>query len=498
MKYALDSKMSKEIDRFTIEDMGMPGITLMERAAVCVAEKTAQIAALFSRNVKIAVVAGNGNNGADGIAAARILSWQGVDVDIIEAGDENRKSKEYILQEKIARNSGLTFVNQSLIPEYDIIIDGIFGVGLSRNVEGKYAEIINLINNSRNVVVSIDVPSGIDASTGRILGIAVKADATVTFGYHKIGMLLYPGKEYAGEITVSDIGFCPEAIKSLNPAMYFTIEDINRIPSRIKDSNKGTYGRILIIAGSEDMSGAAYLSGLAAFKTGAGLVEILTHTRNSEVIRRLLPEAIVREYDEDNAAGITGELIKKAACIILGPGLSMSDTAKTITQTVFSEGNVPLIADADALNIIADDISVLKRYASTVIITPHIGEMVRISDRKKEEILNDSINAATDFAYNNDVILVLKNAATVVAEPGINGRRYINASGSAAMSKAGMGDVLTGVIAGMLSLKIEPFSAAAMGVYLHGLAGEMAAEAEGEHSVLASEVAMCVGRIMNK
>lgn len=497
MKYALDAEMSKEVDRFTIKDMGVPGTVLMERAAVCVAEKTAEIAALFSRNVKIAVVAGSGNNGADGIAAARILTWQGVNVDIIAVGDESRKTEEYVLQEKIALNSGLNFVNQSLIPEYDIIIDGIFGVGLSRKVEGKYAEIISLINNCKNVVVSIDVPSGIDASTGQVLGIAIKADATVTFGYHKTGLLVYPGKEYAGEITVSDIGFCPEAIKTLNPAMYFTGEDIKRIPARIPDSNKGTYGRILVIAGSEDMSGAAYLSGLAAFKTGAGLVEILTHKKNTEVIRKLLPEAIVKGYDEGSADMVLEECMERATCIILGPGLSTGELAKKITDIVFANGKVPLIADADAINIIANDISVLKSYSSTVIITPHIGEMVRISGMSKEEILSDSIGIARKFAVRNNVILVLKNAVTIIAEPGEHGRTYINTSGTGAMSKAGMGDVLTGIIAGMLALRIEPFSAAAMGVYLHGIAGEMAAESEGEHSVMASDAAICVGRIMN-
>ena len=245
------------------------------------------------------------------------------------------------------------------------------------------------------------------------------------------------------------------------------------------------------------MSGAAYLSGLAAFKTGAGLVEILTHKQNTEVIRKLLPEAIVKGYDEGSADMVLEECMERATCIILGPGLSTGELAKKITDIVFANGKVPLIADADAINIIANDISVLKSYSSTVIITPHIGEMVRISGMSKEEILSDSIGIARKFAVRNNVILVLKNAVTIIAEPGEHGRTYINTSGTGAMSKAGMGDVLTGIIAGMLALRIEPFSAAAMGGYLHGIAGEMAAESEGEHSVMASDAAICVGRIMN-
>lgn len=498
MKYAINSNMSKQIDRFTIDKMGVPGIVLMERAAVSVAEKTAEVAALFSRNVRIAAVVSGGNNGADGIAAARILTWQGMNVDIIFVGDENKKTEEFILQENIAKSSGLNFVNQLAIPEYDIIVDGIFGVGLSREISGNFADVINCINQSNNVVVSIDVPSGIDATTGGIFGVAVRASATVTFGYHKIGLLLNPGKEYAGEITVSDIGFCPEAIKEINPAMYFTAMDINRIPARINDSNKGTYGRTLIIAGSEDMSGAAYLSGLAAFKTGVGLVEILTHKNNTGIIKKLLPEAIVRGYDENWNEGLFDECINRASCIILGPGISTGELAEKVTYKVLETGKVPLIIDADGLNIISKDISVLKTYASTVIITPHIGEMTRLSGLRKEDILKDSVAVAKEFACSNNTILVMKNAVTLVAEPGENSRMYVNTSGTGAMSKAGMGDVLTGIIAGMLALKIEPFSAAAMGVYIHGIAGEIAASVKGEHSVMASDVADFVSEVIER
>lgn len=494
MKYALDSSMSKFVDDYTINKIGIPQSVLMERAALAVSAKTAEIAALFEREVRIAAVCGNGNNGADAICAARILSWQGLNVDIIRVC-EGKTTEAFDLQADIARRSGLFFSKVEDIPKYDIIIDGIFGVGLSREVTGVYADAINLINESRNVVVSVDVPSGVDAGNGAILKTAVKADVTVTFGYNKTGIMLYPGKKLAGLVIVSDIGFFPEAIKTINPPMYFTQEDIAKIPARAADSNKGTYGRTVIIAGSEDMSGAAYLSGLAAFKCGTGLVEIITHENNSEIIRKLLPEAIVRGYNAENATDVVDKGLAKADVVILGPGLSLSDCAAGITKHVMEKITVPLIADADALNIFASEDIVLNKNVP-VIFTPHIGEMTRLSKLSKEEITAGALKVAKKYATDNNVILVLKDSVTVIAEPGENKRVYINTSGCAAMSKAGMGDVLTGIIAGMLSLKLEPFSAAAMGVFIHGAAGEIASEKKGSHSVIARDVISCLKDVL--
>lgn len=498
MKYALTGRMSKEVDRYTIDKMGVPSLVLMERAAVSTATKVAEIVALFRRNVRILAVCAKGNNGADAAAAARILSWQGVAVDIAVIEDDRKGTEEFATQIAIAKNGGLNFVTVSAIPEYDIIIDGIFGTGLSRDVEGVYADVMELINSSNNVVVSVDIPSGIDSETGAILSKAVKADATVTFGYNKVGNMIYPGKELSGEVTVADIGFCPEAIKTLNPCMYFTEDDLRKIPDRKAYSNKGTYGKILVIAGSHDMSGAAYLSGAAAYRTGAGLVEVLTYEGNTDIIKKLLPEAIVTGYSGDNYDSVLENSLKKATCVILGPGLSKDVTAHNITSKVLESCEVPLIIDADALNIIAEDISLLKSYSHIAIITPHIGELVRLTGLTKEELLKDSVAAAKRFAKEFNVILVMKNAVTIVAEPYENGRVYINPSGTGAMSKAGMGDVLTGAVAGMISLRLEPFSAACMGVYLHGIAGEIAEEEQGPHSVMAGDVVNTLGKAVNK
>lgn len=496
MKFALDGTMSRFVDKYTIEQMKVPSLVLMERASYAVAMKVAEVAVAFGRNVRIAAVCGCGNNGADGIAMARILTWQGLPVDIIIAGNEEHATEEFITQKEIAVRSDMSFCNLSAISEYDILVDAIFGTGLSRNVEGRYADIVGAMNDGNNYIVSVDIPSGVDSATGGILNCAIKADSTVTFGYHKTGMLLYPGKEYSGEVTVADIGLCPLAVNEINPARYFIPEDVRRIPERKTYSNKGTYLRTLVIAGSEDMSGAAYLSGAAAYRCGVGLVEILSHKANSDVLKKLLPESIITSYDVNNAIDKLRAGMERADIIILGPGLSKSETAVNIVRYVLENTDKPLIIDADGLNIISDDVEMLKRNKATVIITPHIGEMMRLTGMGKDAILQNLPKTALDFARDNNVICVIKDAATVVTEPDTE-RVYINTSGCGAMSKAGMGDVLTGVIAAMMALGLEPFSAASMGVYVHGLAGECATAYRGEHSLLASDLLEEFGKILN-
>ncbi len=496
MKYVLNSAMSKEVDRYTIEEVGMPSLVLMERAALAVATKCAQAAEKFGREVRICAVCGCGNNGADGVAAARILTWQGMPVDIIVVGNEENATADFGRQIEIAANSGLVFRNSGAIEEYDIIIDAIFGVGLSRAVEGEYGKVIEQINGANNLVISVDLPSGIDAGNGQVHGCAVKAAATVTFGYNKQGLMLFPGKEFAGEVTVADIGFSPEAIRHINPAMYFTMDDLRGIPERIADANKGTYGRVLIIAGSEDMSGAAYLSAKAAYKSGVGLVEILTHESNLVPLRSLLPEAIIVGYDSKNVEDRLETALRRADAVVLGPGLSMNGTAAYLVTNTIDKVSVPIIIDADALNILAKDISLLDKCGGTVIITPHIGEMSRLYGLDATLIKADALTIAGGFAGEHNCICVLKDAVSVAAEPEPKCRRYINNSGCAALAKGGSGDVLTGIIAGMLSLKLEPFSAAAMGVYIHGLAGEAAADEKGMHGVLASDIIDKISNIM--
>ena len=495
MKFALDGEMSAKVDDYTINTMGVPSVVLMERAAYEVASKTAQIAMSFTRKVRICVVCGNGNNGADGVAVSRILTWQGLPVDIIMADVEGHHTKEMELQLNIATNSSIRFAHINDIPEYDIVIDALFGIGLSRDITGKYAQITGMINESRNVVISIDIPSGINAATGQIMGIAVRADATVTFGYNKIGMMLYPGKKYSGDITVADIGFCKDALLQINPAIYYIPEDIDGIPERIADSNKGTYGRTLVIAGSESMSGAAYMSAAAAYRTGSSYVEILSTENNCNILKTLLPEAVVTAYNSENFRDILINAVSRADTIILGPGLSTDAIAGQIVEITVEKAEVPVIIDADAINILAKNDDILKKHKSPVIITPHMGEAKRLSGLSIDELKADRVMAAREISDRYNIVCVLKDSSTVVA---CNNKVYINNSGCGAMSKAGMGDVLTGVIASMSALGYNIMTAATMGVYVHGLAGELAAEKMGEHSVVATDMLDVLGKVMEK
>ncbi len=274
MRYLLDSKGMKEIDRISIDNFKIPALVLMERASLSVAKV---ILKNINSKDKILAVCGMGNNGGDAIATARILTDMGYKTDILLLGDENSLSNESKIQLEIAKKMELSILINTNIKEYNIIIDGIFGIGLTRNVEGKFAEIINQINESENTVYSVDIPSGICADSGKIMNYAIIADYTITFGYEKIGLTLFPGISNAGKIIIEDIGF-PKKILKKAPFNTFTYtpEDLNLIPKRKDYSNKGTYGNVLIIAGSNNMSGACYLSAKAALMTGCGLVKIIT------------------------------------------------------------------------------------------------------------------------------------------------------------------------------------------------------------------------------
>ena len=274
MRYAVKAEEMKQIDLYSIEQIGLPSVVLMERAALTVAFNIENIA---TKEGKILVVCGTGNNGGDGIAIARILHQKGYKVDFIILGDMDKLTEESKLQLFIAKNLGMCICSKFLPNEYNIIVDAIFGIGLKKDIEGEYQKVIESMNDSDAYIVSGDVPSGVDATTGKIKNIAVEADLTVTFGENKLGLILFPGSSYAGKVVVEDIGFPKEAFDAISPKYhYFEKDDLKRIPKRYSYSNKGSYGKVLIIAGSTNMTGAAYLSAKAAYHMGCGLVKVLT------------------------------------------------------------------------------------------------------------------------------------------------------------------------------------------------------------------------------
>ena len=514
----------------------------MERAALEVTERIMELQGERGSQgqvlrAKVVCVCGTGNNGADGLAVARQLYLKGYKVDVLCIGNEEKATEEYILQKNILMNIGLCIRNNVQFSEYDYIVDAIFGIGLTREVQGKYADIINQINEakgntaeegekkipvtdsrliSKPIVVSVDIASGINSTNGKIMGCAVCADETVTFGFKKVGMILYPGRSYSGKITVADIGFVPfKQDDEFGKAAYtYSIKDLEKVPLRKADVNKGNSGKVLIIAGSESMGGAACLSAEAAYRSGCGLVRVFTHKDNRDILLNHVPEAIPVLYDEStDKEQLINNIIAScewADCVVLGPGLSMSDTAKYIVKEAlryFWENDKEiykkavqktLIADADALNIISSDYELkelVKNVKSNIIITPHIGEMAKITGKSIADIKAASIQTATDTANELGVVCVLKDAATIVT----NGEAvYINSTGNAGMATAGSGDVLTGIIAGMVCAGFDNIiTSAAMAVNVHGLAGDICKKEKGVYGMKAGDLNVALTKLWN-
>jgi len=502
LKEVVNSVQMKAIDSYTIDIVNIPSVVLMERAALQVAEC---IKKYVSKKNRILAVCGIGNNGADGIATARILNMEGYQVDILIVGNEHIASIQAKQQLNIARNLGISIDNNIRISEYTIIIDAIFGIGLSKPVSGIYENTIKEINFGDYLVFSVDLPSGLSADTAKPLNIAVKADYTITFGLNKLGLILHPGCEYGGEVIIADIGFPKIAIQAakLNYFIYDST-DMKRLPVRKDYSNKGNYGKVLIIAGSINMNGACFFSAKAAYRTGAGLVKVLTVVDNRTVMQTLLPEAILSTYDPNLLKGsnddntlieiekILSEL-KWATVIVIGPGIGVNENSEKLLDLVIKNAKVPLIIDADGINILANKKSANKNRLEEItaylseqtILTPHLKELSRLIGIPLEEITNNLIETANKCTYNNKLIYAIKDARTIVA---YENARYINTSGNSGMATGGTGDVLTGVIAALIAQGLSPSEATILGVYIHGLAGDKAAEQKGKYALIASDI----------
>ena len=505
MRYLVTGEQMRAIDRFTIEQIGIPSLVLMERAAMAVAEAAEEEAArmgLALEQCRIQAFCGTGNNGADGIAAARMLFLKGCPVQVILAGEESRLTEECRRQKEIAERLGMEIhqLSDFLPGRCHIVLDALFGVGLSRPLEGEYRQAVQMITDSGACVIAVDMPSGIHSDTGHILGAAVKADRTVSFGYEKLGSALYPGREYCGTVQICDIGFPPAALAAAGEpaACCYEKEDIRRAPRRPEYSNKGTFGKVLAAAGSPNMSGAAYLCALAAYRAGAGLVKILTVEENREILHQLLPEAILSVYDADADPEALREQVRQecawADVIAAGPGLGTSESSRILIRELLECAYVPVILDADALNILAAEPELTRYLTENMIVTPHLGEMARLTGCSVGSIQEHLRETALQFAREHGVCCVLKDAVTLAA--GRDGQLFVNTSGNSCMAKAGSGDVLAGAIAGLLAQGMEPWDAAALGVYLHGLAGDRYREQRGAYSMLAGELAEELGEVM--
>lgn len=508
MKFALNSEQMKKLDDKTIHTMKIPSLVLMERAALAVAEAVMKKCDTYS---KIVVVCGCGNNGGDGFAVTRILSLKGYHVDILLVGKEEKMTPETKTQMEIVMNLGLSIRRECDFSEYNVIVDSMFGIGLDREVQGEYAQVIHKINEvkGRAYIIAVDIPSGLCANSGQILGCAVQADETVTFQEMKIGLLLYPGANIAGKVTVVDIGILPFLETDTPTYCYYEETDILKLlPKRVAYSNKGTYGKVLIIAGSDAMTGAAYLSAYAAYRMGCGLVKVLTAKNAIPIIRQLLPEALTACYDGDDATEVITNSLLWADVVVIGPGITTSSTAYTLCNQVFKQImqlNKPLVVDADAINVIAGKLdeeckhkegrigAIQEMLPRNTILTPHLGELSRLTLDCVNKVSSYLIDITDHLTYNCELIYVLKDTRTIVASKNL---RYINVSGNNGMATGGSGDVLCGIIAGLLSGGLKREEAATLGVYLHGLAGDYAAKEFGTYSMLARDIIEALPKVL--
>lgn len=490
----------KEIDRQTIEEIGIPSLVLMERAALSVVNV---IEKQYPKGQRILCVCGNGNNGADGIAIARILQERGEDSTIFIPVESAHCTEEWKIQLAIAESLKIPIFRES--PnwnEYTVLVDAIFGIGLSREVSGRYRSIIEEMNDSKVPIVAVDIPSGICGSTGRLLGVAVQAERTVTFGLRKIGLVRFPGAFYAGEIQVENPGFPKEAIDKCKTDVYtYTREDLKKLPKRAKDGNKGTFGKVAVIAGTKDMAGAAYFSAMAAYRMGVGLVRICTCEENRNILQMRIPEAVLSTYTKDTVETQVEQVMEWADVIVAGPGIGQSETARTIVYKVLDyvekHPEKPVVLDADGLNLFAKIAYPVEQLQGNLILTPHLGEFSRLSGCSIAELKADLEQKVREYVTKYLVCLVCKDARTIVASQKDTGV-YINLSGCDGMGTAGAGDVLTGVIAGILAMGMNWKCAAEMGVYFHGLAGEMGAALVGGHSLCASDLLDGIIRVWNE
>lgn len=500
MRYVVDSREMKRYEETVIDTMGIPALVLMERAAMAVAEEIRAYAVSEElREKKLLIVAGSGNNGADGMAVARILSMEDWQVTVYQTGSAGHCTREWERQNKFVSYYPVKIVSNWPEEEYTIIVDALFGIGLSRQVQGEYAEIVAEFNRRRGYKIAVDVPSGIHAGTGRIMGAAVKADLTVTFGWAKKGLLFYPGAACAGRVVVKEIGInetCFGAAQE-KPGMFYYDEPPGKLlPSRAADGHKGSFGKVLLIAGFEQMPGAAVLAAKAAYHTGAGMVKVLCPQENRAILQTAVPEALWAEPENWRQG------CEWADVIAIGPGLGRSTLAQEILAGVIRESRLPLVLDADALNLIAGDMGLQILAAGqgkegrTMILTPHEGELSRLSGKTIPQIREDRERAARIQAQDLHCVLVLKGARTLICRE--QDEICVNLTGDNGMGTAGSGDVLTGVIAALLAQGSDAFTAASVGVYIHGRAGERAAVSHSSYGVTAGRLAEAIGGVIGE
>jgi ADP-dependent NAD(P)H-hydrate dehydratase / NAD(P)H-hydrate epimerase len=504
----LNAEQMREADRRTIEDVGIPSLVLMENAG---RQVVAALEASFSEALhgRVAVLCGRGSNGGDGFVVARTLTQRGVDVLVLLLGSVAEVRGDARVNLDVLGRIGLTVVEVtdaqawelhfSEVSRCDLIVDAIFGTGFRGPIEGMLETVVADVNGSGIPVVAVDLPSGLSADTHEPPGDSIEASLTVTLAAPKVPLVLPPAERRAGDLVIADIGIPSAVIDELEgPRIELLTRETMRplIEPRPYDAHKGDFGRVLVVAGSAGKTGAAHLAAMAALRSGSGLVTIATPRSCQPVVAAMAPEYMT-EALEESSGGVDFSALERvldlaADVVAAGPGLGTSPATSAFIHGLVERSGVPLVLDADALNVFTEDPERLTgRDGVDVIITPHPGEMARLAGVAIEDVQRDRLEVARQFAMTHRVHVVLKGHRTIVANP--DGDAFINITGNPGMATGGTGDVLTGMIAAWFGQLLDAEAACKLGVYLHGLAGDLAEADEGEVSVTAGDLLLRIG-----
>ena len=497
------AEQMRELDRLTIQKHGVPSLTLMERAGEAIAQA---ILERFARNAKkgVLVVAGKGNNGGDGLVVARLLKKKRIptEVALLARRDELSSDAAHNLRAYLKHKGkvteigadGLELLSQR-ISKNALIVDAILGTGMKNEVRDLFAGAIAMINASRLPVVAVDIPSGLDSDKGTPLGVAIQAEMTVALGYPKLGEVTYPGLDYVGNLVVADIGINAQAAAEVAPKLELLEREMIRclVPRREPDTHKGTYGHVLVVAGSRGKTGAAILACRAAMRTGAGLATLAAPRSLNSIFAGSLVEVMTEPLRDNGAEEIEPlsdndwrALLERKNALLFGPGIGVNDTTRNTLRWLLRNLPIPWVIDADGLNNLAIEMDRLRHAKTPPVLTPHPGEMARLTGKKNSDVNADRVGIARSFAIENHCHLVLKGARTVIATA--DGKIFINPTGNPGMASGGMGDVLAGILAALLGQGLSAEDAMKLGVYLHGFIGDMVAADKGEIGMIASDI----------
>ncbi len=505
------SEQMRKIDKTTIEEIGIPGLELMEKAGLGSSLVAKKILNGEVEDKKVIIFCGKGNNGGDGFVVGRYLSSWGAEVEFYLLGKKEEVKGDALVNLKKAIDLNLPvkeILKEKELPfefKADLIVDAIFGTGFKGKATGLEEKAILLMNSTPIKVLSIDIPSGLDADTGSVEGVCVKADSTPTMGLPKIGQFFFPGKSFCGKVDVIDIGV-PQGVieeQKINLNLITEQEVKSSLPQRLGDAHKGNCGKAFLIAGSTGMTGAATLASLSCLKAGAGMAILGIPKSLNEIMEIKVTEVMTKPLPDVRKKGVLalrglGEImqaLKWADCVALGPGLGQHFETVELVRRLITKIELPMVIDADGLNAIAKDSSILNQSKAPLILTPHIGELSRLTSVPIEEIAKNRIRYASESAKKFNCVLVFKGAPTIIGEP--EGEIYVNPTGNAGMATAGSGDVLTGIIIGLLAqmillkkqdIKKSMLESALAGVYIHGLCGDLAKEEKGEMGMIAGDM----------